>query len=817
MVGATELLLILRARDEASRVLRGLSGNMRAMSAEQKAAIASTFARGQALVGLGVGIGAVGAAGLAFFGASLKTAVEYNQQTALTQTQLDKVNASFNDLKTLGRDIGSTVPVAFEQIQPALYDIFSSIDTNLAGARVLLDSFSHSAVAGQVNLQDSARATIGILNAFHMKVSEVSTVQDVMFQLVRKGVGTYAQFAETIGRATPSASKAGQSVQTLAGMMAFLTRNGLSAAMAAASAARALDAVANPGTEDNFKRFGLSVRNAAGEFKPMTQIIQEMQDKLSTMTAPQRAAALHAMFSRSGGTIQAMRFFNVAVKQADQLKSLTNDMIHSKGAMAGAYDIMFKQPQTQVQLLKNNISILRTEVGDMLVPAFQKVTGWIIVAVKWFNNLSPGVKKAIVYFTLFASIALVIVGVITAVAGIFLILSAGAAAAGTSLAAIVAVAAPVIGVLIAIGVAIYFVIKYHKQIWSFMKVVWHDIETWVVSAWQAIWGYIGPTVTAIYDVIVNVFTAVLNFVVNTFWAVFNAVKGPVTLMYQIVSSIVHAIWIVWTTYLVYIFTVIKTYLTIWYTFWKTYLTFIWTVTSAILKLVWAVVYLFIGLIWFTIKYYWGIIKAATQVMWIVFKYLVLGPIMKTYNELKPIIQAIYNFINGHWDSITKITSTMWQGFVNLIVHPIEEAYNGVAKWIDKIIEKIGSIAGKITAPIKAVTGLLNKLNPLHRNSPSIVDKTQDGWTAMKKATDYGIAQVMASARQTNGYKASLTANFATDSGSNGPVVPGGGRGPGGWSGGGKIVGVEHMEIHTQELDPTKHAADLGWAIAGRLS
>jgi len=787
------------------------------MSAEQKAAIASTFARGQALVGLGVGIGAVGAAGLAFFASSTKAAIEYNQQAALTLTQLDKVHGSLDDLKTIGKEVGSVIPVAFEQIQPALYDIFSSMDTNLAGAKVLLTSFSKSAVAGQVNLQDSARATIGILNAFHLKVSEVSRVQDVMFQLVRKGVGTYAQFADTIGRATPSASKAGQSIEQLAGMMAFLTRNGLSTAMAAASAARALDAVANPGTEDNFKRFGLSVRNAAGEFKPMTQIIQEMQDKLSKMTAPQRASALHAMFSRSGGTIQAMRFFNVAVKQADQLKALTNDMVNSKGAMAGAYDVMFKQPQTQVQLLKNNIQILRTEVGDMLVPAFQRMTSWIIVAVKWFNNLSPQVKKMIVFFLLFASVALVIVGVITAVAGIFLILSAAAAALGIGLGTIALIGGVVVAAIIAIGVAVYFAIKYHKQIWSFMKVVWNDIKNWVVGAWQAIWGYIGPTVMAIYNWIVNAFTAVLNFIVNTFMAVYNAVRGPMVMIFTVVSDILQAMWAVFTTYLGFIFTIVKGYLSIIYNVWKTYLTFVWGIVSSIFKLIFAVVSLYVGMIWSLIKFFWPLIVQVTQTAWDIFYNTIGSKIRAVWTVVKFFVTTIYNFIHDHWGTIKTITSTAWNFIRDSIVNPIEDAYNGVVTWINKIIDKIGSIAGAIKKPIDAVTGLLNKLNPLHRNSPSIVDKTQDGWSAMKKVTDYGIRQVMESARQTNGYAANMVANVTGNTGGAGPVVPGGGRGPGWTGGGGKIVGVETMHVHTQEIDPVKHAADLGWAIAGRLS
>jgi TP901 family phage tail tape measure protein len=788
-VGASEMLLILRARDEASRVLRGLGGNLRNLDREGAAKVRQMQARGQALIGLGVGVGAIGAAGLAFFASSTKAAIEYNQAAALTQTQLDKVHGSLDGIKKIGRDVATTLPVAFEQIQPALYDIFSSIDTNMAGAEVLLRSFAHSAVAGQVSLQESGRATIGILNAYHMKVSDVNKVQDVMFQLVRKGVGTYAQFADVIGRATPSAVKAGQSIEGLAGMMAFLTRNGLSTSMAAASAARALDAISNPATQQHFKELGLSVRNSAGEFKPMTQIVQELQDRLGNMTRPQRAKALHDLFKGSGGTIQAMRFFNTAVTQAKQLKNLTGDMINSKGAMQGAYNIMFKQPQTQVQLLKNNIQVLRTEVGDMLVPAFQRTTSYLITAVKWFNNLSPSVKRAIVYVLLITSGLMVLIGIVTVIAGGFLLLTAAAAAAGTSLGAIIAVAAPIIGALIAIGIAVYLVIKYHKQIWAFIQYVWNAIWTFIQSISTSIWTFI---------------TGIWN-------SIYNAVAGPIQAIYAVVSTIFQAIYAVISTFLGLIWTFISGYFKVLTTFWSTVFHVWWIIASNVFKLIFAVVYLFVGLIYTLIKHYWGQITIITSTAWNLWKMLVYTPIKWVVSQVISWIGYIVRFISSHWDTIKAVTIAAWGIFKSSVIDPVKDAYNGIVTWIDKILGKVTDLADKIVAPIKKVTGWLNKLNPLNRNSPSIVDLTNDGWKAMNKATQRGIQQVIVSAKRTNGFRTDMVGNVSMKAtAATSPVVPGGNGGPGGPG------PTQYFTINTQEIDPVKHAADLGREIAGRV-
>ena len=63
-------------------------------------------------------------------------------------TQVDQVGIHLNDLKKVGLDVGKAVPVAFKEIQPALYDIFSSMDVNLPQAQNMLTNFAKAAVAG---------------------------------------------------------------------------------------------------------------------------------------------------------------------------------------------------------------------------------------------------------------------------------------------------------------------------------------------------------------------------------------------------------------------------------------------------------------------------------------------------------------------------------------------------------------------------------------------------------------------------------------------------------------------------------------------
>jgi TP901 family phage tail tape measure protein len=428
-----ELYLVIRARDEASRVLRGLAGNMSHLTRAEQMAAQQSMMRGQALIGMGAAIGLTGAAGLKFFKDSTMAAVEYNRQAALTKTQVDNVHVSVKRLEDVGRTVARNIAVPFDTIQSSLYDIFSSLDVNVPQAQHLLTAFSKTAVAGQVDLQEASRATIAILNAYKMKTSEVGHVEDVMFQLVRKGVGTYAEFATTIGQAIPSARNAGQSIEGLAGMLAFLTRNGLSASRAATSAARALDTLTNAGTMQRFHKLGIEVHDAAGNFRPISAIATELGKKLDGLTQAQRSKKLAALFTGSGYSIQARRFWNLAIRNYSQLNSLTGSMAASTGQLNRAYKTMSNTPAAKAQLLSNRFKILRTEIGDALIPVFTKLVSWLSKVVQYFDDLSPAAKRNIAIIGATVSAMLLLMGVVTALAGLFLMFQGAAILAGMEL------------------------------------------------------------------------------------------------------------------------------------------------------------------------------------------------------------------------------------------------------------------------------------------------------------------------------------------------------------------------------------------------
>jgi TP901 family phage tail tape measure protein len=447
-ISARELFLIIRAKDEASRVLRGLSATMMATGASANAAAREATARanhmiqfGSALASAGAGAAIAGAGIEAALFSAARSAVEYNRQAALTTTQTDGVSNALNKVSDIGKRVGGDIGAPFDELQSSLFDIFSSMDVNVPQSERLLRGFAKSAVAGQTDIQTAGRATIALMNAYDIPVKNVNDVLDFQFRLVQKGVGTYEEFARTIGRSIPSAVRAGQSYETLGGMLAFMTRNGLSAAMASTSAGRAFDAMAHPETVKRLEKMGIDVRNANGEFRPMIKILGDLQGRFDDLTAPQRSKALYELFKGSGGTIQARRFFDSVLKDRGAVRELAGhirSMADSSGILETKYTQMSDTLAVKAQLLANRWEIIKVSVGEQLLPVIERLIDYLGRAIEWWNGLDDSTRKNIVTWTAITGVALILFGVISALAG-GIIMIAGAMglmgiSAGTALA-----------------------------------------------------------------------------------------------------------------------------------------------------------------------------------------------------------------------------------------------------------------------------------------------------------------------------------------------------------------------------------------------
>lgn len=684
-----EILLIMRAQDEISGVLQKVIGNLGSVDKAAQSAAKSQIATGVAMTGVGLGMATIGVKTLESMKTATDAAKEFEQGVASVATQVTTTKASNQELGNVILDVARQTATPIKDLTSGLFDIFSTIDVNVPQSEQLLTAFSKEAVAGQLDLQTAGRGTMTVMNAYHIPIDQVNKVLDINFQLHRVGVGTYQEFASVMGQSVPSAIRAGQSYETLAGMMAFLTRNGLSAGAAAAAAGRSLDAFSNPKVVDRLKAMGVAVLDSKGGFNDMATVMQQLQEKLSGLTAPERSQALHDLFLGAGGTIQARRFFDMVTSGTDSAKQFTgfvDDMKNSTGAFTDAYNEMADTTQNQSQQLENEWQVMQIKIGQALIPVMQALIQILTGVLEWWNNLDDTLKQNIVRWVAIGAVVFVVVGFLVMIAGAFVTLGGVAALLGVTLGTLLGIFAAVVAGIAAIIAVVVLVVQH-----------WNDIKNAVVPIWDAVLAKLKQVYDWIKSQIGDKLAALWKDITDNIRAAWGPVSDFIVGIWKKISDWANKIW---PDVKKIIDPIIQWFKDIW--------PYVKDIVSANLNALAD-----------ALTFLWGIIKAVFTAAWDIIKGVVTG--------LVSIFQGLIDFIvgvfSGDW-------GRAWDG--------IKEIFGGVVDILDGIVQGLWDlIKGVFKAGVDFIGNLLNDFGGLIKGvwgviSTTAVDLWTNFWNWLKK-------------------------------------------------------------------------------------
>jgi len=402
-----ELELVIIARDRASATLARVGG---------------------ALAILGAGASRLGAKGVGLFASATKEAIEFRRNIALAFTQVEVAGATFDDVLELVRESAKKTAVPIEELTESTFDIFSTLTLDTMGqASELLDEFAKSAVSGQAPIRDIGRATIAWLNALNLAptAKNAARILDIQFELVRKGAGTYTEFATVMGKAIPPFVAANQTAETMAASLAFLTRNGLSAAEAATSASRAVELLFGPKAVVGLRKVGIELVNEEGRFRSIRDMMTDIVPLFQKLDDAERKLKFKEIFGQ--GRIQARRFFDLILAEGnfEEFLFLLDEVEASPGAVAEAFKIMMDQPAIQLEVLTNRFRVLRDEIGDVFIPFLTtRVIPVMDKILKIWEDLDDIQRENILKWSAFATIFLTVGGALTGIVGAFILIIA---------------------------------------------------------------------------------------------------------------------------------------------------------------------------------------------------------------------------------------------------------------------------------------------------------------------------------------------------------------------------------------------------------
>lgn len=351
-------------------------------------------------------------------------AVEYQRQAALTLTQVREQGKGVKELQAISNNVAASIGVPFERLQTSLYDIFSSTDIRVKQSQGVLAQFAKAAVAGQVDIQQAGRATIAFMNAFKVPVSGISRLLDIQFEAVRLGTMTYAEFSSQVGKAIPAVRASGQSIEFLAGTMAFLTRNGQSAAQASIAIARGSELFLRKPVQAYLRSMGIEALTASGRLRPINELMTELAPHFANLDDVQKKRLFEKIFGGQS-TIQARRFFELAIRDSKGLNRFIREVTDSSGAFAEAYGTMSQTIAVRTERMKNQWRIFKNTLGEDVSPALGTIIDKTTELLSVLNRMEPGQRKVLAGTAAWGAAALTAVGSIIALTGALKLLRVG--------------------------------------------------------------------------------------------------------------------------------------------------------------------------------------------------------------------------------------------------------------------------------------------------------------------------------------------------------------------------------------------------------
>ena len=394
------------------------------------------------------------------------------------------------------------------------------------------ETAAQMSVAFDITADEAGQSMAKLSNVLQMPIREMSKVGDVINHLSNNIAATAPEIVEVNLRAGAMAKSFGLSyneVSALAGTFVAMGKTPEIAGTAINMMASRLKLipVSSGAARDAFDQLGISMEHYTElvESGKGTEAMLTVLEALTKIQGVKRSQIMKDMFGEN-----ANRHINSLVEGLDTLKAnlhLVANETEYAGSMQREFAARSATTENNLQLLKNQMAVLATNVGATLLPAINSVVGIFgkaasslaefaekhPILVKYIGLAVAGMTSfkiasfALGYgFTFLKGGALAIIGVFSKVKTIF---SVAKIALGAVIPVIKAVGTafltnPVGLIITGIAVGAALIIKYWKPISAFFKRLFEP----VVQVFKQVWNWI----TNLWEKAKNIFNGVKEWV-----------------------------------------------------------------------------------------------------------------------------------------------------------------------------------------------------------------------------------------------------------------------------------------------------------------
>ena len=442
-------------------------------------------------------------------------------------------------------DLSNQLGVSVGEISEAQYSAISAGAATENSLRLV----GTAVKAAKAGFTDTATAIDGlttVYNSFQGKV-DYSKLSDQMLQTQNYGKTTFGELASSIGQVTPIANSLNVSTDELFSSIAVLTKNGIQTSSAITGLKAAYSNILKPSSDASkmAQQLGLSFSATHLQAVGWSKFMEEVKDKTNG-----DSEAMAKLF----GSVEALNSMTVLAGAGfEDFTNCLGEMNGAAGLTQQSYEKMLT-PAERWQMALNKIKNAGIQVGEKLLPVFEKITGVVSQYADKFANMSDEQINKIIKIAGVAAMigpAITVFGkMVTSSSKLLGVFARVSKAGGVLKVAFAAITGPVGIVVAAIAalIAIVLIVRKHMDVFkrslTALSPVFGSIKGHLQSVaekFRSLWGTAGPIVTKLAHILGTVLTAavggLVGFVSNSINIILSVMDGLMTALQGIIDFV----------------------------------------------------------------------------------------------------------------------------------------------------------------------------------------------------------------------------------------------------------------------------------------